>query len=293
MKKIILVILIFIALERLTRWKTEGFRVYKMTSNLSYDPRWKTGILSQEEHEKIEAVLDQSFHFLGSGTHFYVFESQDGKTVIKFIKHHRKRPVTWINHVKFPIFDQWRQQIIRKREKNLADLMYSCKMAYEDLKEETGLIYAHLNKTPEWHKKLNLTDSLGIAHTIDLDSTEFLLQKKATLFSQTFVTHAHNRKKYVESLIHLVSSHCRKGIANLDLILHRNLGIYEGKVLAIDFGSLAKKPSLKTVSGFKREVFFETLLVRKWIQDKHPELLNEFDEELKALLSTKNKLNST
>lgn len=286
MKKLLLSLLIFIALERVTHLKTQGFRVHKMTSNLEYDSRWETKPLSQEEHDKIAQILDQPFHFLGSGTQFYAFESQDGQTVIKFIKHNRRRPVTWINHVKFPICDQWRKNLILKREKRLYELMNSCKLAYNHLKEETGLIYVHLNKTPEWNKQLTITDSIGIAHTVDLNTTEFLLQKKATLFCETVANNLTEGEKYIDALLHLITSHCRKGIANLDLIINRNLGIHQGKVLAIDFGSLFENPRLTTRAGFKREVFLEILQAREWIQNDHPDLLNYFDQKLQTLLNT-------
>lgn len=286
MKKLLLALLIFFALERLTHWKTQGFRVHKMTSTLSYDPRWETKPLSPEEKNEVSQILDQTFYFLGSGTQFYAFESADKKTVIKFIKHNRRRPVTWVNRIKFPIFDDYRQNLIQKREKKLYDLMNSCKLANDHLKDETGLIYTHLNKTAEWNKKLTLIDSIGIAHTIDLDTTEFLLQKKATLFCQTVDHNIQEGRQYIDALFDLISSHCGKGIANLDLIINRNLGIYEGKVIAIDFGSLFENSRLKTRAGFKREFFFEILQAREWIQNDHPELLAYFDEKLQQKLST-------
>lgn len=285
MKKLILALLIFIALERMTHLKTQGFRVHKMTSDLAFDPRWETPPPSPEEFAAISHILDQPFRFLGSGTQFYAFESQDGQTVIKFIKHSRRRPVTWINHIELPICDGWRQNLIHKREKRFYDLMYSCKLAYNDLKEETGLIYAQLNKNKLWNKKLTVIDNIGIKHTVDLDSTEFLLQKKATLFCHTVKENREDGKKYVDALLHLITSHCRKGIANLDLVINRNLGVYNGQVIAIDFGSLLENPRLKTPHGFKREVFLEVLEAREWIQNDHPELLNYFDEQLQTLLT--------
>lgn len=283
-KKIILALLIFIAVERLTHWKTKGFRVHKMISYLEFDPRWEIAPLSIEERKEISKILDHPFRFLGSGQQFYVFESQDGQTVIKFIKHNHRRPISWINRIELPFFDEWRQTLIQKREKNLYDLMYSCTLAYNHLKEETGLIYAHLNKTDEWNKKVTLIDSIGVAHVVDLDSTEFLLQKRATLFCKTVTENIDQGKEYIDAFLELISSHCRKGIANLDLVINRNLGVHEERVVAIDFGSLFENPRLKTKHGFKRELFFEALPAREWIQADHPELLEYFDEQLQTLL---------
>ena len=59
----------------------------------------------------------------------------------------------------------------------------SYKIAYENLKDETGLIYLHLNKTDFLKQKMIIIDKIGIYHEIDLDSMEFLIQKgRAYLF---------------------------------------------------------------------------------------------------------------
>lgn len=282
--KVFLFLLCFFGLERFCHWQTGGFAYGKITSPLPFHSEWETTPLSEEKHHKIAEILTQPFHYLGSGKQFFAFESEDGQTVLKLVKHsRRRRPVSWLNQVRFPFCDQWREQIIQKREKAISTLMKSCKVAYELLPEETGVIYAHLNKTENWQKKLTLHDKLGIVHQIDLDSTEFLLQKKATAFCPALAS-THGRE-YVDALFNLITSHCHKGIANLDLVIHRNLGVCEGKVLAIDFGSLHFNDTLQTSSGFKREVFLELLSSRQWIATDQPQLLSYFDEKLQRFLT--------
>ena len=49
------------------------------------------------------------------------------------------------------------------------------------LSDLTHVIYAHLEKTDFFCKKLKIHDKLGRAYEIDLDSTGFILQKKMEL----------------------------------------------------------------------------------------------------------------
>ena len=81
--------------------------------------------------------------------------------------------------------EQFKQSVILSREKRAERLYQSCHTAFENYKEETGLLYVHLNKTPLPMKKLTVHDKLGFAHQLDLESIAFALQKKAHLVYPT------------------------------------------------------------------------------------------------------------
>lgn len=263
-KKIFLFLLIFIATERFCRWQTEGFEVRKIMSELTFNPKMETTPLNSQEQISVERILDQPFYFLGSGAQFYAFSSEDGQSVIKFIKHNR----------------------CRKNPEKLNQIMQSCHIASENLKSETGLIYAHLNKTSHWKKRLTLVDKINIRHDIDLDSTEFLLQKKATLFCDEAKKNPASIEKLVDAMIQLVTERCQKGFANLDPMLERNFGVIDGQVIDIDIGALMPNARLKKTHGYKREVFLELLPLRDWIKEKHPQFLGQFDEKIKTILNS-------
>ena len=122
----------------------------------------------------------KSFTYLGSGARCYVFISEDRSAVIKFFKHHHMRPRHIIH--KIPLtkgLEKKRAKVIGIPEKMLFALFTSCKLANEHLKEESGLIGVHLNKTKDFNQSLTLIDKLGIRHEIDPNTVEFIIQKKA------------------------------------------------------------------------------------------------------------------
>src|SRR2546428_4046403 len=130
-------IVCFIAVERFCHHQTEGFRVHKIASTLPYDPKWDVAPLSADEQLAVDKALDQPFTFLGSGGQCYAFLSQDQTTVIKFFKHHHMRPINWLNRLSLPIFlDKYRLKIIEMRQKKFDHIFGSCKIAYDDFKEE-------------------------------------------------------------------------------------------------------------------------------------------------------------
>ena len=127
-------------------------------------------------------ILDQPFDYLARGAQAYVFASRDGKTVIKFFRVYHLMPPLWMTCLNFPLPLQPYKiaKMIRKREGLKRDFQ-SYKIAFEELKEETGVLYVHLNKSDDLKKKLIIHDKIGIAHEVDLDRMEFIVQKKSLL----------------------------------------------------------------------------------------------------------------
>lgn len=54
----------------------------------------------------------------------------------------------------------------------------SYKIAFEKLKEASGLLYLHLNHTTDLKKQVHLVDHLGSSYQVNLDDVAFLIQKK-------------------------------------------------------------------------------------------------------------------
>ena len=230
--KIFLYIGIFFAIQQLCHRVTDGFRVYKITSKLPYNEKWDSPLLISEDKLKIHQILNQKFHYLGCGLQCYVFRSDDDNYVIKVFKHHHMRPVGWINYVRLPgKLDKMRTDLIKTRERRLKRNFLSYKIAYENFKDETGVIYIHLNKTHEFDKGLILIDPIGIEHPIDLNNTEFILQKKAALVYPTLEKKIQSgdlkgAKDCLDSLLKLILDRGKKGIADLDPVVWRNFWVH-------------------------------------------------------------------
>jgi hypothetical protein len=286
--KILLFIICFVLLERFCHQQTEGFRPSKIFSEFSFDPRWE---VAAPPSEQITALLKQPFTFLGSGGQCYAFVSQDGTAVLKFFKAHHIRCVPWLEKLPLPRFlEDFRGAWVQQRSKRHEQIFGSCKLAYEDFKKETGLLYLHLNKTHNLNQKLTLIDKIGIAHTIELDAVEFALQKRAELAFPTLNRLMQNgeresAQRCLNSLLDLMIARSKRGIADKDPIIKKNFGYIGTEAIEIDIGSFSKNDFLKKPYAYKRELFYETLKLKSWIKQHHPSFLEHLNRQIDEFLS--------
>ena len=259
MKKLLIFCLLFVLCERLCYSQTDGFTLSKINA--------------QETSKK----SSQTLRFLGSGKQFYAFESEDGKTVVKFIKQSRRRPLPFLAGLPLPYpISCFRNSYLEKREKRLRELKTCCQLAYAELSEETGVIETHLNS--EQTLSVTLVDKIGIAHTVDLENSHFIIQKKAQLLTPPL------SEKSIESMIALVSSLGKKGFVNLDPMIKRNFGLIDGKVALIDCGSLKKNQEVVSYPNFQRAIFLQLLPLREHLKNKQPHDVPYFDQKMQKAL---------
>ncbi len=296
----------YFVLEQLIELQTKGFCLQKIIADdLPYQPRWETTPLSEEQMSEVDQVLNQPFKLIGSGSECFAFMSEDGETVIKFFKLGFARPVyynkglfsedhrayagTLSNHPWIPKngigwLATCRQRVFGIREFRLTRTFSSCKLAYDKLKEETGVFYLHLNPSDCFHRNLTLIDRNGIAHQVPIDSAKFLLQRRAEPLEKHFAQLVREKrdedgKQSIDSLFTLIISRCQKGFFDRDFI-NRNLGYIGNQAIEIDLGSFIPDPNMAHPMIYKKELFFATLELRGWLEKKAPELLPYFDERL-------------
>ncbi len=203
-----------------------------------------------EEEKKIDALLEQKFFYYGKGSEAYVFESEDKKFVLKFFKQKAN-----------PFAER------RGSEK-------SYRLAAAELVEETGLVATHLDRTDSLHNSLCLVDKLNIAHLLDPNAFQFVVQKKAepvlhTLEKLICKGDVEGTKEKMTQILHLFSTYRSKGICEKDGNISRNFGFYEGEAIQIDLGGFQKAsaPSRLKAGEFLR-----------WLEP-HPELTAHFKQE--------------
>jgi hypothetical protein len=265
-KKISLFILFFVISERFCYSQTEGFTPSKIIS----------GTPSQSSLET-PTICTQPFYFLGSGKQFYAFESEDGTTVIKFIKQSRRRPLPFLANLSLPApLTNLRNLYLEKRKKRLEELIESCRIASEEIAQETGVIGTYLKNQPS--ASITLFDKLGIAHQVELGATQFLLQKKAALLTSPL---SHDS---IDGMVELTSTLALKGIVNLDPMIKRNFGVIGDRVMLIDFGSLKKDPRVAFYPGFQRTLLLQLLGVRQHLQNNQPDYVAYFDQQMQKTL---------
>jgi hypothetical protein len=288
--KLVLFIVIFFVVERSCHSVTKGFALTKIHSDLSFNPDWEIPPLAPDEHQKVIALLDQPFTFLGNGAQCYAFQSQDGKTVIKFFKHHHMRVNSWLNRLELsPKLHLYRLKLTGGGKERLHLILGSCKISYDHLKEETGLIYIHLNKTNHLQKKLTIIDPIGIAHQVDLDQMEFVVQKKATMIYPTLKEwraegNFEAIKEYLDSVLALFAKRLSLNIADKDPVFKRNFGCLGSKAIEIDQSSFYYSTSLKKPYAKKRAFYFETFKLRRWVKKRIPEVSDYFEQRLNEVI---------
>lgn len=265
--KFLLFVIVFIGAMRFCEKQTKGFNLQKIASvPLQLD--------SSPPGKEIASLLDQPYYFLGRGGQCFAFLSKDGKTVIKFFKQHHIRLWEWLDKLPLPqTMDSYRQKILRKHRHHSPLFFESCRIAFEEFRDRTGLIYLHLNQTAHFKKKLTIVDNLGISHQIDIDTTQFALQHKVTP-SYSRLKQLIEKKDFagaeecIDSILNLIVERSRKGISDRDPNIRRNFGFIGNKAIEIDLGSYTKA---KKAYSLKNELV-KTQKFKKWLRKRNVEL---------------------
>jgi hypothetical protein len=233
--------------------KTPGFSVDKISSSLEPRREWATLQTNQEE---ISQIASQPFHYLAQGAQCYAFASEDGKWVIKFFKMKHLLPKFWMTSFPFSLlFPNYYHKKVEVRRKRLSQTFESCKLAYEQLKEETGLVAVHLNKTHNLSCEITLVAKGGRRFKVDLDRVEFVLQKKALgLHDYLRSQDAEGKKKAVAAIEALIAKRCQLGLGDLDQGVSRNYGFVGDLPIHLDMAGLVKDERLKDPKEAAQEI---------------------------------------
>lgn len=258
---------------------TAGFTIGNVTSNLTYHPEWDTTPVTQTQKELISEALNQEYSYLGKGCQSYVFESRDGEYVIKFVKFQRFRPQAWIDLFTFiPAVEKYQVGKGVEKYDKLDKMFISWKIAYEYLRDQTGVIYVHLNKGRGMIlPTLVIRDKMGLKHYLDLNEMEFLLQSKAEMFESTINDLMANgaldkATSIIDQLMEMLLWEYRHGFADNDHALMQNTGVLDGKPIHIDAGQFIKNNIVKNPNVYSQEIYDKTYDFRVWLDKKYPEL---------------------
>ncbi len=258
---------------------TGGFRVEKLQLAFPFAEEWDAG---GEMIMEAREILSQPFHYLDRGSQCYVFESKDGKYVIKILRFDQRK--TLFKEI-FGRLLPYKKSCMDSYEK-AAHLFSACKLAYNRVRFETGLIYLHLNTGSQNLPVLHCKDALGRSYRLALDEYRFVLQKKADPFRKVFLKNLHHpeeMKKSLDSVFALLMARTAKGLHNSDSNLSRNLGFLDGRAIEIDFGNYWDCQDLYLPRNRVREVYRFSRSLRSWIQEQAPEWVSYIDERMESL----------
>lgn len=243
MKKSILWTLLFIGLFFGGRslWfayhKAPGFSVSKMKASIENKKEWEIARLEGEQEERLREIFKQKFYFLSAGYQSYAFISEDEQTIIKFFRMKR------LSHDAADTL--FHPKKVETHKKNLDLIFNAYKLAYEELKEDSGLLYIHLNKTDFLNARLSITDQSGQENHINLDELHFVVQEKAEPLFPYLHKFIEKKDKEgfdraVAALLALIQRRHGKGIADEDKGIAENYGFIGERPIQFDIGRIYK-----------------------------------------------------
>ena len=274
MKRVLLFCaLAFLLCVLLAPEKKSVFSQEAITCDLPFHPEWETKSAPSAE---LESALAQTYRYLGSGGQCYCFVSADDKYVLKFFKQ---------KAFSVPDWGFLKGKRIKKKESKRDRIYSAFRLAYDELREETALLYVHLNPTQILQKTIRVTDKENAEHTIDLDKTPFALQRKAELaFGYIDRQDTEGAKKAIDDLLNLHTRLYKRGYRNRDPNIRSNCGFLNGRPILFDVGRIVQdhKP-LK----IKTELERITPRLYRYLAQKHPDLLPHLESTVNQIAAEK------
>jgi hypothetical protein len=270
---------------------SSGFSIDKIVSRLPYNDNWEIDPITDKQRELlVQKIFPQTYYYLASGSQCYAFISEDRQYVLKFFKMQSLFPKGWPNSFPLSVLQQIGFKYETSNQLFSERIFANYKDAYEALREETGLIYIHFNKTREFKSNVNLIDSRGKKHVVDLDALEFVVQKRAKkiydhLKELLDVYKYDELQTCIRSFLQLIALRCEKGFVDQGLSIRNNFGFIANSAIQFDCATLTRDPSMKYPLNFRKEILEAAERLDMWARDNFPEVALFIQEEAQRLIN--------
>jgi hypothetical protein len=277
---------LFVGIDRFVHRKSLKFSLSNISATHEISPLWDIPLLSAQETQNLDQLFSRSFTFFGKSNHAYLFLSEDHMYVLKFLKRHTLYPKSWLAYIPFS-FNRYYQEFKQKQEEQ-KKIFQAYKTAFMEFKEETGLIYMHINPTHTLNKKVSIFDKNGKAYIVDLDKASFYVQKRAQLIYPRIAelmrrSEMERAKKIISSVFSLIDYLGKKGVCDHDLSLYKNFGIIDDKAVQLAISKLQLDHCFSVTISYKQNIPSIIDPFRRWIKKNYPELLEYFDDKLQEI----------
>lgn len=226
---------------------------------------------------ELSEIFSQPFHYFSRGRQCFVFESEDGRTVLKFFNQ---------KYLQMP----WYSFLLKgeKAKRSLRSHFYenSYEIAFHELGEE--ILYLHLGFSKDL-PEITLTNRASRRFRIDLNRVPFVLQKKGEPICSRFDS-IYEREGFqglygeIDHFLEAISKRISKNIADADHDVKHNWGYVEGRLFHLDPGRLYYEPSLQEPERLNKEWQTATRDLHKWLKIYYPEAAAYLEERLKSLI---------
>ncbi len=270
-------IIVLFALVRLYYALTDDFRLANIRHSLPYQAAWAIPQPTPSEELLIQSILSQKFTYLAKGAQSYVFVSADGHYVLKFFKFKHLRP-SWFfeNAAAIGLFKDYHAKLSARKERKLWGVFRAYKLAYDQDRQESGLLFIQLNTESNPHHMVTLRDKIGIERTLDLQNISFILQQRGetlrtvldALLQHDDIAMAQER---VGQLLDLYASEYSKGMYDHDHGVMRNVGFVDNQPIHLDVGKLSVDEGMRQKSRAKEDVLLVADKIREWMNRHYPQ----------------------
>lgn len=245
--------------------------------------------LSADHDRFFYVVSQQALRWVGKGSVAFIFATPDDKYVVKFMNMTLfKRPT---NHGFLKkVFSSKRKKPFR--DARMEDIFQSVRLCFDELQEETGVIYVHLNRTKEKIHGLKLIDSYGQSQRVCGDDTCFLMQRQAkplfkvlTDLMDKGATEEASRR--IDQIFDLLTSLARKGYVDGDerLISNNNIGFIDSRAIYIDTFHFYPANHLDLVQRMHYECQQRLVPLERWLKLNYPVLAAYYVQKRDAVLA--------
>lgn len=224
--------------------------------------------------EETLALFKQPYFYLSKGRQCFVFVSLDGKTVIKFFNYDRFR---------FPSYLALTSRLkayAKKRSLRFQTTFNSLQIAQAFLREETGLVALHLQKSKNL-PFLTIFDPSARCHLIDLNRVAFLVQKRALPLSSEI--EKRDMGEIIDAYCSFLKTRCEKKISDDDRDCMLNFGFDQNRLINLDPGRLFFSTRFDSKEGIEKEIRIATKRLHKYLLREKPEWLPYLHQRVEEL----------
>ena len=234
------------------------------------------GLASRGSFEK---SFLQRYRFLGEGAHCFAFESEDGRYVLKLFRAGHKKPQKkWLREgplFNFLIPTEKKERSKTKWETKFQECLVRYATAFDQMREETGLLFLHLDNDTKLQTQVELESASGKISRIALDKVPFIIQAKGELVPQRLASllkrgELQDAKQALLTLQEMLETRTRKGITDTRQCFGINFAFSGERAIQIDVGKIAYDPALTDAP--EAEIQRVRTNLQNWTQKHFPEL---------------------
>ncbi len=229
--------------------------------------------LPRFEPMDLSELANQNFRYLGHGGQAVAFASDDGLYVLKFFLtkalHGEKRfPIPKPTHLIPSHRKARREKRAQTRMNSLLFAMRNYAVAYEKIKDKTGILYLHLVPSNGALPQVTLVDQSGNTHLVDLNRASFVFQKKATLVKEKLASLPDESKQEILSSLHqFFAERAKSGFIDVErsFMIEANYGFLGNDPIQLDVGNIEYLEELKAAP--EKEIERMQNLLNTWAKN--------------------------